>query len=237
MNNEQKYVRDFLSAQENNKENAKTKTNLVIDYLISIINSKRGRLNRPLPSEHALMDKFSCSRTVVIRVYQRLFSIGAIYAVPKKGYFIAENFHNFIKPISFLLHVDKIEATQKQQQIPQWFESRKINFINGYRCYEKQLFKEGEHIADAEVFISENDLEKDEVLDLNRPLVAILNEKSQIKNIVYELRYEKVAKFGLENMVVITFWGYDKIGVCIAGKYYVKPEHFLFFHQELSVHY
>ncbi|SYV91256.1 Uncharacterised protein, partial [Mesomycoplasma hyorhinis] len=43
-------------------------------------------------------------------------------------------------------------------------------------------------------------------MDLNRPLVAILNEKSQIKNIVYELRYEKVAKFGLENMVVITFW-------------------------------
>ncbi|QJB71435.1 GntR family transcriptional regulator [Mycoplasma sp. 1654_15] len=235
--NENNYVREFLSAQENKKETSTTKTNLVIDYLLSVINSKRGRLNRPLPSEHALMDKFQCSRTVVIRVYQRLFSIGAIYAVPKRGYFIAENFHNFIKPISFLLHADKIEGEEKYKEIPDWFEGKNIKFINGYKYIEKKFYKNEEHIIDAEIYITANDILKDEILDFSRPLVAILNDKNQVKNMVYELKYEKVEKFGQNQLLVIYFWGYDKIGICIAGKYYVKPEHFIFYHQEFSIHY
>ncbi|MCU9937735.1 hypothetical protein NW731_04820 [Mycoplasmopsis felis] len=54
------------------------------------------------------MEKMDCSRSIVVSAYQKLESIGAIYSISKRGHFVAENFHNLIKPIPFMLDVDRI---------------------------------------------------------------------------------------------------------------------------------
>ncbi|WP_334687340.1 GntR family transcriptional regulator [Mycoplasmopsis felis] len=80
----------------------------VVDYLIDLIVSKKIPVNKIMPSEHYVMEKMDCSRSIVVSAYQKLESIGAIYSISKRGHFVAENFHNLIKPIPFMLDVDRI---------------------------------------------------------------------------------------------------------------------------------
>ncbi|MFL1058544.1 GntR family transcriptional regulator, partial [Mycoplasmopsis synoviae] len=42
-------------------------------------------------------------------------------------------------------------------------------------------------------------------------------------------------KFGANPSVAVIFYGYDDDSICIAGKFYVDPEDFKFYHQEFSL--
>ncbi|WP_322958286.1 GntR family transcriptional regulator [Mycoplasmopsis felis] len=217
------------------KSAIKTKTNMVVDYLIDLIVSKKVPVNKIMPSEHYVMEKMDCSRSIVVSAYQKLESIGAIYSISKRGHFVAENFHNLIKPIPFMLDVDRIFGNEVPSIKPNWFQEKNIIFVNGFRTFEKQLEKKGQIIGEAEIYISLKVVDLYEPLNLNKPLVASLNDRKALKNIVYELKYEKCSKLNDELLVVITFWGYDNDSVSIAGKYYIKPEFFKFYHQEFSL--
>ncbi|MGZ9762185.1 GntR family transcriptional regulator [Mycoplasma sp. 394] len=213
-----------------------TKTNNLIKYLIDLISTKKIPINMIMPSEHQLMNRFNCSRSVVVSAYQKLFSIGAIYSISKRGHFVAENFHNLIKPISYLIGVDRILGSETKETLPNWFKDKNIIFTEGHRSFKMNYQKAGEIIAEGDIYVSTKNIDEFEPIDTRTPIINILIDRHSLKNIVYELKYEKVNKFGVDNMVVIAFWGYDSDSICIAGKYYIKPEHFKFYHQEFSLY-
>ncbi|EIE42080.1 hypothetical protein MCANUFG1_00528 [Mycoplasmopsis canis UFG1] len=218
-------------------EEDNTKTNSIILYLIDLIKSKKVPVNKIMPSEHALMERFNCSRSVVVSAYQKLNALGAVYSISKRGHFVAENFHNLIKPVSFLLKVDKQWGEEMHDFVlPEWFEERNIIFVDGTRMFKKSFYKKGEVIAEADIWISTKNLDKFEPVDLSKPLIDILSEREPIKNIVYDIHFEKNAnRLGYEDMMVLMLFGYDDDSICIAAKYYIKPEHFKFYHQEFSL--
>ncbi|WP_322960356.1 GntR family transcriptional regulator [Mycoplasmopsis cynos] len=218
------------------KDDDVTKTSNIIQYLISLIKSKKIPVNKIMPSEHALMQRFNCSRSVVVSAYLKLNALGATYSISKRGHFVAENFHNLIKPISSLLKVDKQWGEEVFDfQWPSWFDERNIIFTDGARMFNKYFYKNNELIAEADVWLSTKNLDIYEPIDLSIPLLDSLSEREPVKNIVYEIKYEEANRLGYEKMMVIIFFGYNEDSICIAGKFYIKPEHFTFFHQEFSL--
>ncbi|TNK92844.1 GntR family transcriptional regulator, partial [Mycoplasmopsis pullorum] len=77
-------------------------------------------------------------------------------------------------------------------------------------------------------------LRDDQVPNLSQPLLDLLNDQNGISNIVYKLKYEKIKLYDRDELVVVYFFGYDDESISIAGKYFIKPENFIFFHQEFS---
>ncbi|TNK92156.1 GntR family transcriptional regulator [Mycoplasmopsis pullorum] len=211
------------------------KTQIVIDYLMDLIKTKKVPTNRIMPSEHALMAKFDCSRSVVISAYNKLESLGAVYSISKRGHFVAENFHNLIKPLGYMLGADSERGWEVQtDQLPEWTVEDNIIFIQGFRFFEKEYFLNQEMIAKSEIYLSKKYLRDDQVPNLNQPLLDLLNDQNGISNIVYKLKYEKIKLYDRDELVVVYFFGYDDESISIAGKYFIKPENFIFFHQEFS---
>nr|WP_084477549.1 winged helix-turn-helix domain-containing protein [Mycoplasma leonicaptivi] len=211
------------------------KTENVILYLIDLIATRKVPVNKIMPSEHALMARFNCSRSVVVAAYQRLSALGAIYSISKRGHFVAENFHNLIKPISLLIGADVQWGEEVPNTEPEWFETKNIIFVHGSRSFVKKYEKNGSVIAEADIWVSLKHIDQDEPIDTTKPLIDILDNKERLTNVVYELKWEKVNRLDHEYMMVITLFGYDLDSICIAAKYYIKPEHFTFWHQEFSL--
>ncbi|VEU71086.1 winged helix-turn-helix domain-containing protein [Mycoplasmopsis glycophila] len=215
----------------------KNKTTQIIEYLMDLIRTRRIPVNKIMPSEHQLMHKFDCSRNIVVAAYQKLEFLGAVYSIQKRGHFVAENFHNLIKPISFLFAADKQTGVEVQGDVPlpQWAEDKNIIFVNGFRVFDKKFYKENELIAEARIFMSLKNIDQFEPIDCTKPLIDVLLEKEDLTNIVYELEFDNVEKFGQNPSLGIRFFGYDADSISIAGVFYVDPKHFKFFHQEFSL--
>ncbi|WP_245594771.1 winged helix-turn-helix domain-containing protein [Mycoplasma elephantis] len=214
----------------------KKKTQVIIDYLIDLIKTQKVPTNKILPSEHALMIRFNCSRSIVIKAYQKLETLGAIYSISKRGHFVAENFHNLIKPISYLIGATSQEGVEiKDKNLPQWMNEKRILFVYGHRSFDKTYFKDNEIIAKSNIYLSCKKVDKNEIIDFNKSLTDLLTERDGLNNMVYSLSYEEVdCLFDQKNIVVVTFFGYDDDSICIAGKYYINPKYFKFYHQEFS---
>ncbi|QZE12626.1 GntR family transcriptional regulator [Mycoplasma sp. Ms02] len=218
-------------------ENNANKTQQIIIYLMELIKSRKIPTNKIMPSEHALMQRFNCSRSVVISAYNKLEALGAIYSIKKRGHFVAENFHNLIKPISFLLKTEQQRGTQERanmDKLPVWIKERNLIFPVEAQKFNKEYYKNGELAMISEQYISSEAIGDDKV-DPNSSLVDYLTKKGALLNIVYEMVYEEVDLFGLKQMVVIYTYGYDEESVSIAGKYYINPKYFKFFHHEFSL--
>ncbi|UUD35637.1 GntR family transcriptional regulator [Mycoplasmopsis caviae] len=214
----------------------KKKTQVIIDYLIDLIKTQKVPTNKILPSEHSLMMHFDCSRSIVVKAYQKLEALGAIYSISKRGHFVAENFHNLIKPISYLLGVTAQEGKEiKSKELAQWMVDKRILFVQGFRTFEKTYYKDKDVLATSEIYVSCKNIEVDEEINFNKSLTDLLIERGGLNNMVYSLAYENVKKFGYESLVVVSFFGYDEDSICIAGKYYINPKYFRFFHQEFSL--
>ncbi|UUM19916.1 MULTISPECIES: GntR family transcriptional regulator [unclassified Mycoplasma] len=213
-----------------------SKTQEIIDYLLELIKSKKIPVNKVMPSEHALMNRFECSRGVVVSAYNKLAALGAVYSINKRGHFVAENFHNLIKPLSYMLKCDQqigVEITSKAES-PKWFETKNIIFLNGYRVFEKEYFKDGIKIAEGITYVSSDLFKIVPEINLNESITDILLNNKMLNNIIYFLEYQNVNKFGFEKLVAINFYGYDTESISIAGTLYVHPDHFQFFHQEFG---
>lgn len=213
------------------------KTQQIINYLMKLIQSKKIPTNKIMPSEHALMMRFNCSRSVVVAAYQKLEALGAIYSISKRGHFVAENFHNLIKPVSYLIGCDKqtVKLRTRNFELPEWIINNQIIFVNGVEKFEKEYFIKGELVAEGEIYLSGKYVNESSEIQENKSLIDYLNNSDGLTNIVYRLNYEKVNKFNHEFLVVVSFYGYDEDSISIAGKYYIKPEHFTFYHQEFSL--
>ncbi|QDY88125.1 winged helix-turn-helix domain-containing protein [Mycoplasma anserisalpingitidis] len=213
------------------------KTQQIINYLMELIQSKKIPTNKIMPSEHALMMRFNCSRSVVVAAYQKLEALGAIYSISKRGHFVAENFHNLIKPVSYLIGCDKqtVKLRTRNFELPEWIINNQIIFVNGVEKFQKEYFKKGELVAEGEIYISGRYVNPETEIQENKSLIDYLNNSDGLTNIVYRLNYEKVNKFNHEFLVVVSFYGYDEDSISIAGKYYIKPEYFTFYHQEFSL--
>lgn len=214
-----------------------TKTSEIILYLIDLIKTKKVPVNKIMPSEHALMERFKCSRSVIVTAYQKLRTIGAVYSIKKRGHFVSENFHNLIKPVSYLIKADRQMGHEVFDFVePEWFADKNIIFTDGARFFQKKIYKKNKVIGEAEVWLSAKWLGKNEPIDLTVPLIDTINNKKKVENVVYHLEYEKdVNRLGHQNMMVLTMFGYDDEAICIAGKYYIDPEHLKFYHQEISL--
>ncbi|WP_025755130.1 winged helix-turn-helix domain-containing protein [Mycoplasmopsis cricetuli] len=220
-------------------KNDTTITQEIVEYLLGLIKSKKIPPNKIMPSEHALMNHFNCSRGVVVSAYNKLAALGATYSINKRGHFVAENFHNLIKPLSFLLKCDKQQGIKINNLAtdPDWFEKKNIIFISGYTTYEKEYFKEKRKIAQSTIYVTNKLFQVIEKLDLSKSIVDELVKNKMLNNIIYSLEYEDVNYFGVTKLVVITFHGYDADSISIAGKMYINPDDFRFFHQEFaSIH-
>ncbi|MBN4083595.1 winged helix-turn-helix transcriptional regulator [Mycoplasma sp. CSL10137] len=214
-----------------------SKTNEVVKYLIDLIVTRKVPVNKIMPSEHALMEMFKCSRSVVVGAYQKLYALGAVYTISKRGHFVAENFYNLIKPVSFLMGADRVRGIEIEEPTePDWFHEKRIIFVEGFRQFRTTYEIEGKVIAEADIFLSIKNVDQFEPISLNKPIIDTLAERSSLTNIVYELKYENVKLFGEDKLVVITMWGYDNESISIAAKFYIKPENFIFFHQEFSLY-
>ncbi|WP_426461376.1 winged helix-turn-helix domain-containing protein [Mycoplasma hafezii] len=214
----------------------KNKTTQIIEYLMDLIRSGKIPVNKIMPSEHQLMHKFDCSRNIVVGAYQRLSALGAVYSISKRGHFVAENFHNLIKPISFLFKATSETGVEKAvSELPQWMNEKHIIFPAGYRVFDKKYFNGDKLITEGEIFLSTKDIECDDEINMNKPIIDFLISKSLVTNVVYQLVFEKVEKFGMNPSLAIRFFGYDTESICIAGKFYIDPEYFEFYHQEFSL--
>lgn len=212
--------------------NKEIKTDIVIEYLISSIKSGKFKANSILPSENFLIEKFGCSRIIIISAYNVLKKLGIVYSVAKKGYFVAENVHNIIEPISKRINATNTKTKKVTKYTPDWFKDLKIIFDDDFYCLEKRYYKGRNLIMIAEYFISLkynlDEIEDHSIIDF------LTNSNKILKNCVYHLKYEKTNIWGKNNLVVIYMFGYDKDGICVAAKYYIHPDHFHFEHQEFS---
>ncbi|WP_406613919.1 GntR family transcriptional regulator [Mycoplasma corogypsi] len=218
------------------------KTTQIITYLIDLIRSGKVPVNKIMPSEHQLMTKFSCSRNIVVSVYQKLASLGAVYSIQKRGHFVSENFHNFVKPLSTLLKVEKIDGEEVLQnewggasQLPQWAVEKHIIFVEGFRHFKKRYYIKDELMGEGDVYVSLKNLDPFEPVHPEKPLFDLLSERGDLHNVVYELVFEDVEKFGQNPALVIRFFGYDSDSICVAGQFYIHPKYFKFNHHEFSI--
>ncbi|AAZ43530.2 winged helix-turn-helix domain-containing protein [Mycoplasmopsis synoviae] len=215
----------------------KNKTEQILEYLMELIQTGQMPPNKIMPSQHQLMKRFECSRNIIAAAYKKLEFLGAVYSISKRGYFVSENFHNLIKPLSFLLGVSRQDGYEIKNvdTLPDWATKKHIIFTNGFRTFFKNYFKEDKLIAESEIFLSLKCVSKKENINLNIPITDLLIRRKILTNVVYQIEFEKIIKFGANPSVAVIFYGYDADSICIDGKFYVDPENFKFYHQEFSL--
>ncbi|MDC4183736.1 winged helix-turn-helix domain-containing protein [Mycoplasma bradburyae] len=218
------------------------KTQQIVEYLFDLIDSGKVPVNKILPSEHQLMNKFNCSRNIVVAAYQKLSALGAVYSIRKRGRFVAENFHNLIKPLRLLWNVEKVEGEEvlvnkpdTELKLPEWAMKKHIIFIDGFRQFNKRYYINDKLMGESEIFVSLKNVSEHETINPSVPMIDILNERRTLTNVVYELEFDDVTKFGCKPALAVKFFGYDNDSICVAGKYYIDPKHFKFNHQEFSL--
>ncbi|EFF41251.1 conserved hypothetical protein [Mycoplasmopsis alligatoris A21JP2] len=199
---------------------------------MDLIRTKKVPTNKIMPSEHALMLRFDCSRSIVVSAYHRLEALGAVYSITKRGHFVAENFHNLIKPISYIIGAQKHNGVLKETENRQWLYDRNIVFEEDV-YYEKTYDKDEKEIGFAQCFILKKYF--DLGFDINKSLIDQLISKNGVNNTVYELKYETVNMYGCEKLVVIYLFGYDLESISFAARYVIHPDHFNIKHQEFSL--
>ncbi len=204
---------------------------------MDLIKSGKVPTNKIMPSEHQLMHKFDCSRNIVVAAYQKLTSLGAVYSISKRGHFVAENFHNLIKPLSFLFKSNHETGSEilNVNELPQWMIDKHIIFLDGFRVFEKKYFDEENQIADGMVYISTKHIYENDEIDFEKPIIDFLIKKNAVLNIVYHLIFEPIEKYGSNPSLAVRFFGYDNESISIAGKFYIDPNYFEFYHQEFSL--
>ncbi|WP_027122153.1 GntR family transcriptional regulator [[Mycoplasma] imitans] len=218
------------------------KTQLIIEYLFDLIDSGKVPVNKIMPSEHQLMKKFSCSRNIVITAYQKLSALGAVYSIHKRGRFVAENFHNLIKPLTVLLNVQKIEGEEvlikdknKELELPEWAVKKRIIFVDGFRYFKKRYYIDDKLMGESDIYVSLKNISEFETIDPSVPAVDLLTQRKALTNVVYELEFDDVSKFGVKPALAVKFFGYDNDSICVAGRHYIHPKYFKFHHQEFSL--
>lgn len=222
----------------NPEQKEQTKKDMILNYLINLINTKKIKVNEIMPSEYFLMEKFGISRITAINAYKKLENIGAVYSKNKQGRYVAEHFYGMIKPFSELLDSDH-STIKKSREVkePKWFEEFNIKFIDGWNSYHKEYFKENdEKFMVAKHYISKKyDLPEMETSSSFSLTNFFIENRPVMKNMNYKLRYEKVNEWGFEYLVVVYVWGYDEKGICLSSRYIVHPKYFEFYHQEKSL--
>ncbi|WP_036456764.1 GntR family transcriptional regulator [Mycoplasmopsis lipofaciens] len=216
----------------------KNKIQMIMEYLLNLIKTGKVKTNGIMPSEHRLMMRFDCSRSIVVAAYQKLEAFGITYSIAKKGHFAAENFHNLIKPLSFLLNCTKQEGIEdkKVKELPNWIQQKHLSLVKDFRKFNKNYYRNDEIIAKSEIYVSTKSINFDKKIDLSKSILNKLIKNKNLNNLVYSLEYEDVDNmFGYQKIVVITMFGYDNDSINIAGKYYIHPDYFKFFHQEFSL--
>ncbi|UVD81905.1 GntR family transcriptional regulator [Mycoplasma iguanae] len=210
-------------------------TQRIMLYLKEIMDNKKVDIDQQLPSEHFLMEKFYCSRLTVVQVYNKLKSLGAVYTKPKKGYFVARNYHNLIKPISGSIKYNKTNILNKSNYENTWFKDYEIKFDYGFNAFTKQYFNDLEMIMEADYFISKKYNQSTNIEFEQNIIEYLVGKILVLNNVVYHLQYEDNNLWEYKKIVVIYMYGYDEEGIIIAAKYKIKPEHFKFSKQEFSL--
>lgn len=85
------------------------------------------KIDQQIQTEGQISLTYNVSRIVARNAYKLLLDIGAIYVVPKKGYFVAKHFAGLVKPYSFGYKFDRVE---KSEQVPSIFLTEFINNQN-----------------------------------------------------------------------------------------------------------
>lgn len=78
----------------------------IVEYVIENIEQNEFKVKNPLPTIRELAEIFGCSKSTVMKAYDKLQQRKIIYSIPKSGYFLVnKKRENFIKEdnINFLM--------------------------------------------------------------------------------------------------------------------------------------
>ncbi|MDR3596073.1 PLP-dependent aminotransferase family protein [Clostridium sp.] len=68
----------------------KKKYEIIIDYIEKLVERNELKQGQRLPPIRALVDKFECNKSTIIRAYKELEVNHRIYSIPKSGYYLVE---------------------------------------------------------------------------------------------------------------------------------------------------
>ncbi|NQZ66049.1 MAG: GntR family transcriptional regulator [Mycoplasmatales bacterium] len=183
--------------------------------LQSIISGKL-RSNEKLPSEKQLSIKHDVSRIVATNVYKNLKKIGAIYSIPKKGFFVAENLTGIVISVNNFYKIDKL--IDSEPDIDLVLENDLYNF----KYFKREHYSKGILKIVSYNWINTNSFEykknKDFIDD------GILNEK--ITKSTHKLKFEKIFAFNHEENLVDTTFYYFNQNIIYIEKTIVDKKYF-----------
>lgn len=68
----------------------KKKYEIIIDYIEKLAEKNELKQGERLPPIRALVDKFECNKSTILRAYKELEMNHRIYSIPKSGYYLVE---------------------------------------------------------------------------------------------------------------------------------------------------
>ena len=82
------------------------KTDLIVDYILSLIRSKTLTLNSPAPSINNISKEFGVANETVVKAYKKLKARGILTSIPAKGFYVSKT--NFSEDHSIFVLFDSL---------------------------------------------------------------------------------------------------------------------------------
>ena len=206
------------------------KYNEIARKIIEDIYKGEYKVNDKLPSEKSISIRFGVSRIVASKVFSELRKIGAIYSVPKKGYFVAKYFEGLIKPLSFEYQIDKISDDVHPIDQNKMFEKEEWIIDDSFLTLERKYFRNNELIINSEIW-----LKKEEWYKKEESITDILLDEIVITSSVTITKFEKFKNEDeKESLVSYRVYFFDE-GIACIYRYVVDPKHFKLIKQEFNI--
>ena len=186
--------------------------------------------NEKLPSENQFVIKYGVSRTLVSRAFEILKQTGAIYSIPKKGYFVAEFFSGLVQSVAFFVKASHWEDQKVSIKIPEFIKAKtKLANVKTISCLKRTYFKDRQKIA---IAYNWYDFQKFNITSQKPIIDTLLDQgilKSSISNYVFENENEFTNSLNIINYQI----NYSYDAVVHAAKIIVKPPYFYLVKQEV----
>ena len=196
--------------------------------IVSKIYKKELLPNDKLPSEMQISIKYNVSRIVATKAYNSLKQIGAIYSIPKKGFFVAEHFSGIISSINDEYNIDELK------DIKEYIALEHDGYINSIS--EKFLSFKREHFRDRQlVIVSHNWLNEDIQKYQNEDIVRKMIWDNKLISAVNILKFEHFNAFGQDVNLVNTKIFYSQKNIAYIQKNVVSPKFFSLIKKEWAI--
>lgn len=185
--------------------------------------------NQKLASEQQITIKYEVSKIVAIKAFDILKKIGAIYSLPKKGFFVAEYFANIIRSIDEEYKTSSFEDTIKFLGTPPLNKNTDLTFK--YKTFTRKHIRNKKLIMHSWNWLNEDVISYEE----NKDLVSKLVWSDKLISAVSILRFEKIEVFDQKVNLVLTKIYYGQNVIAFVQKVVIEPKIFYFLKNEWSI--